>query len=461
MSHGIMVCDVPLYRDITKVNIHAYPASKLVCVDSVEKLELLAGIDQTYEFIITLAVLDKKDITERVIKIKEKFLPSVPLVIIGHHNTVKTNVGNVLSAYDQLSIVKYIIKQLNWTATDLMNRRIDDFIPVPLSLIAHSPHAIEDLYINPKTQIDEYTLAAKKGDLLKEMIKSWKEMDIYCVYISSKKRLTAISEVTKFAIEGSNIAIESNDEQMEKDAVNQNMEVFSETFSDLNQFEKLSEGAREQVGVLVQKTTILIGKILNRKGTVLNPNLKELINTFNKEDQSYIPQLSFLSMYISIQMMRSESWFNEAVEEKVRYLHFFNNLALFPLYKKHPNFPKTKNISLHYHNLSMKEQELYDWHPKISSNLMSSIPGVPLGLDQLILQHHGTINGDCKSSNINDEISLLSKYCCVAELFAEHILDSEGPLNQKLKEEIIEKMKKQITLRSYLKLMSLLEEIRI
>ncbi|MDH4468842.1 MAG: hypothetical protein QE271_12355 [Bacteriovoracaceae bacterium] len=461
MSHGIMVCDVPLYRDLTKVNVIAYLASKLVCVEKIEKLDMLLQLDQTYEFVITLAALDKVDVTKQVIAIKDQYLPNVPLVIIGHSADLINKLGNVLSPFDQISIVKFIANQLGWTPTDLMNKRIDQYIPIPVALIQYSPTALEDIYIKPKGQSDEYVLAVKSGDSFEIMKKNWLEMNLENVYISSIKRVTVITEITRLAVKKTREAIGSDSESMQLKVVGDNREILSESFSDLAQFEKLPVEIKAEMGVLAQETTVLINKILSRTSKVVNPALNDLVNTFKSEEKSYIPQLSFLSMYISLQLIKDEIWFHETVGEKIRYLHFFNNLGILPIYKKYPEFPKDKNILKYYQNLNAKEKELYRWHPKIISSLMAKIPGIPLGLDQLILQHHGNTTGDFDLSLIHEDVSLLAKYCYISELFAEFLLDSSSSIDEILKFEAIKYIRNRVTLRSYLKIVDGLEKIKI
>lgn len=462
MSHGIMICDVPLFRDITKVNVQAYLASKLVWVDSLTKFELLTSLDQTYEFVISLAVLDKTDITDKVIALKQKYLPRVPLIIIGHHEPKGENVGVIVSPYDQAEIIKYIIKQLKWTPTEYAQRKIDDYIPIPMSLINFSTYAIEDLYLlRPETQLNEYVLAASKGEELHDLIKTWIKLEITCLYVSKEKRLAAAAEITKIVISATDEAIKSNDVNKQQNALSKNTTYFAEIFEDPTQLENISTEVRQEIIHLAQKTNVLIDKVLVNLTQKPNVALNALITSFRSNEQSYIPQLSFLSTYVSLQMIKKESWHNEQIEEKVRYLHFFNNLILVSLYKKYPEYPKDKNIFYHYPKFTDKEKELYRWHPKLTANLVATLTGMPVGLDQLILQHHGNINGDLQNAILHDDLSLIAKYCFISELFSEYVLDVELPMSKENFQDIIDKIKNKITLRSYLKIINSLEGILI
>lgn len=462
MAHGIMICDVPLYRDLTKVNVHAYLASKLVWVDSLEKFELLISLDQTYEFIITLSVLGKADITERVIGLREKYIPRAPLIVIGHHDSKQTNIGSIQSPYDQKAIIKYIVTELKWTTTEYNSRNVDDYIPIPLTLIKYSTHAIEDLYlIKPDNKLNEYVLAASKGEDLTDLMKNWVKLEIVNLFVSKDKRLAAAAEITKHTIAATENAIASKDNSVMAKAHIQNAEFFADILNDPKQFGLLPLEAKQEISVLAQKTNGLIATMLNSVANSPNPTLSALLNAFKSQDQSYIPQFSFLSTYVCLQMIRKESWFNAAVEEKVRYIHFFNNLALVTLYKKYPAFPKEKNIYQHNANFGEREKEIYRWHARVSSNLISNIPGLPVGVDQIVLQHHGNIFGDYQNTNLHEDLSLLAKYCFISELFTEYFLDANLPANKINKAEIIQKVREKITFRSYLKIINTLENIVI
>lgn len=461
MSQGIMICDIALYRDLTKVNINAFLASKLNWVDSIAKLELMLSLDQTYEFIISLAALGNKDIVAQVIKIKEKFLPKAPVVFIGHCPQNGENVGSVPSPYHQAAIIKFIMNANKWNPTDFMNKKVDNYIPIPISLVQFATHAAEDIYLKPVLAVEEYILAAKKGEALEEMPKVWLKEEIVNVYFSSQNRLAAITEITKCAALASDDALKSNDDKLQKNALNQNTGILREVFSDVEQYEKLSAVAKQEIGNLAKKTEALVGKIITRINASANPTLNNLLSGFKSNDQSFIPQLSYLSMFVTLQMIKSETWFNETVEEKIRYIHLFNNISLLPLYKKYPDFPNTQNIVKNLAQMTPKEQELYNWHPKVSSNLVASLPGIPLGLDQFIMQHHGTLSGQYLENVASDELSVIAKYCFVAELFAEMMLASHEEINELQKNAIIQKIKEKFPNKSYIKIIANLEKIQI
>ena len=76
-----MLCDIPFYSDLTRVNIQAFLSSKLAIVDNFEKLETLLSIDQTYEFIIAFATIKNIDVTKKIYELKvSTYVPSIKII---------------------------------------------------------------------------------------------------------------------------------------------------------------------------------------------------------------------------------------------------------------------------------------------------------------------------------------------------------------------------------------------
>jgi hypothetical protein len=456
MSHGLMLCDIPFYSDLTKVNILAFLSSKMAVVDQIEKFETLLSIDQTYEFIIASSTLKNVEIAQKVHDIKNQYISKrIPLVIIGHTGSTWEDVGHVKGPYEQLEIVKYIIKKLGWTPTDLINKRVDPYIPIPISLFEISDTAIEDLYLASPKDDGTYVLAASKGNYIKELKRHWEGIKAPYLYISSQKRITAISELNNQAIKATQDAINSNDEVRQHKVVDTNMEVLAEQMEDHESFDKLPEEIKEKIGLLSKETNHLVDKVIMKSPIMIN----ELVKLFRNNEKGYLQQLSFLSIFVTLEMIRNESWFSEQIAEKVRYIHFFNNLVLIPVIKKYPDLPKIQSMMKHKLSLAPKEKEVIKWHPKIMASLVIKIPGLPLGLDQIIMQHHGNPHGDVDSPDLFEDISLLAKYVFISEHFVEQILCAEAPINNSLRDNIIRDFENKIKRRSYLKLVEHLKLI--
>ena len=365
--------------------------------------------------------------------------------------------GHIKSPFDQIEIIKYIVKTLGWTPNDLIHKRVDPYIPVPLTLFRLTDNAIEDLYLlSPKGE-GNYVLVAKKGDYIREIRKHWERIKANNLYINSQKRITAVNELNSQAIKATQEAIKSNNVALQNQVADTNMEIIADQMEDLEFFEKLPEELKEKVGILSKETNLLIDKVIHKSPVMIN----ELIKLFRSNDKGYIQQLSFLSTYFTLHMIKNESWFNDMIAEKVRYIHFFNNLVLIPLLKKYPELPKLQNLMKNKFALSNKEKEVIKWHPKIMASMIIKIPGLPLGLDQIIMQHHGNPHGDLDALDLFEDISLLAKYVFLSELFAEQILNSEMPIAEELKNNIIKDFELKIKRRSYVKIIEHLKTIPV
>ena len=135
-------------------------------------------------------------------------------------------------------------------------------------------------------------------------------------------------------------------------------------------------------------------------------------------------------------MIKSESWYSNQVHEKVCVLLFFHDVVLLPLYHRYKDLPEDEELLLSSTLISEKEKQLVLFHPKLIAQMLESIPGIPLGLDQLIMQHHGTLNGTIGKDTYVDEVSMLAKVVVISEAFVTELLKTKLPLTNIHKQSI-------------------------
>lgn len=456
MSHAILIADHPFLAETLKVNLQSYLTCKLVIIHDLNLLKQLLSIDQTYDFILSLTSLAKKDITKDVSKIHQEYLKNAPLIFFGHVDQLPGKSHVINNPFEVLGIIRLIAKELKWSAQDLINRPSSEYIPVSLRLIAETPTAIDNLYWKNDALAEPYVLVASNQENIADKIMTWRGQKITELYIKAENRLRAMSVLNKSLIQSMSAAIEKpeiEDVSMVQDAAT----VVSEYFSDPESVSQLPEQVRAELGKLAVKTSELVSE-LTRK---IPASLNKMIELFSKSPTNYIPRHSFLTTYFAIEMIKTESWYSNQVHEKVCVLLFFHDVILLPLYHRHKDLPEDEEQLLVSPLLSDKEKQLVQFHPKLVAQMLENIPGIPLGLDQLIMQHHGSLNGSLGKDSYVDEVSMLAKVVVISEAFVCELLKSKLPLTINQKDHIIKKLQQKFTKRSYLKLINFLEEFQI
>jgi len=456
MSHAILISDHQFLSETLKVNLQSYLSCKLVVIQDLALLKQLVTIDQTYDFILCLTSVVKKDITKDVAKICEQNLKQSPLIFLGHMSGPIINTHNLINPFDVIALIRLIAKELKWSAQDLINRPSSEYIPVSLRLLAETSQAIDDLYWKNDSLSDPYVLVASHQEGITDKIMTWRAQNITELYIKGQNRLRAMGVLNKSLMSSISAAIDKP--EMEDIAIVQDASVVvSEFFNDVESVSKLPEEVRTELGQLAIKTSELVSELTFKIPLTLN----KMVELFQKSPTNFIPKHSFLTTYFALEMIKSESWYSHQVNEKVCVLLFFHDVILLPLYHRHKDLPTEEEALLVSSLLSEKEKQLVQWHPKLIAQMLEHVPGIPLGLDQLIMQHHGTLNGSLAKDEIQDEVSMLAKVIVVAEAFVHELLRSQLPLSNQQKEIIISKLQKKFTKRSYAKLINFLKQFEI
>lgn len=456
MAHAILISDHDFLNDTMKVNLQSYLSCKIVIIKEVQRLRLLLEIDQTYDFILCLTSVAKRDVSKEVYKIKSELLPHCPLFFLGHLEKAIEGTFHLQNPFEVLSLVRTIAKELKWSAQDIIKWNTDAYIPVSMRLLKESKIAIDDLYWKTESSSDPFVLVANHQEDISNKLKSWDDQKIVQLYIRAENRLRAMSQLNATLITSIQSALEKPELQS-VDIVAESSQQISGLFTDPESVSNLPEEIRAEIGVIATKTSELVSSL-----TLKVPNsLNKIIQQFQKSPANFIPRHSFLTTYFALEMIKKETWYSSQVNEKVCMLLFFHDIILLPLYNKHKDLPEDETQILESKLLNDKEKQVVTWHASLIAQMMSSIPGIPVGLDQLVMQHHGTLNGSLNSDMLQEEVSLLAKVVIVAEAFVLEVLKAKLPLTNETKLEILKSLEKRFTKRSYFKLISSLEKIEV
>jgi response regulator RpfG family c-di-GMP phosphodiesterase len=453
---AILISDHPFLNDTLKVNLQSCLSCKVVIIKDTKAFEQLVTLDQTYDFVLSLANIANKNIAKEVYQIHQKYIKNSPLLFLGPMEIVPPEAIHILDPFEVLNIIRTVANKLGWTAKDLVKRVTPDYIAVPIGLLMESPVAITDLYWKTESENEPYALIANENDEIKSKFEEWTKNQIPELFIKAEKRLIAMSSLNQSLVKSIHATLK-NPQIEDIDKVQNAANMFSHYFNDPDSVELLSDTAKAKLGELAQDTAQLVGELTFK----VPPSLSAMIEMFKKSPLDFIPRHSFLSTYFALQMIKNESWYSRQVNEKICMLLFFHDIILLPLFQKHKNLPESEIELLTCNQLTEKEKDVVRWHPLIVAQMLAKIPGIPVGMDQLIMQHHGSLNGDSAVKDMHEDVSILAKVAMVAESFATELLKSKSPLTQEAKDAISKKLRDKYKKRSYSKLLVYLENIEI
>jgi len=193
-----------------------------------------------------------------------------------------------------------------------------------------------------------------------------------------------------------------------------------------------------------------------------SPKLKNILKLLTSNRASYLYSHSIIATFVSTHIVKNISWGGDSHVDKINFVFFFHDMFLAPIYSKHPEL-KYEEEALFSKKLNDEEKETILNHAKLASEALASYPRLPLGADQIILQHHGMTNGQGFAMNFKDDISPLAKVMIIAEAFTEELLKTlEDTSEEKLtKKDIIKAMHARFPRHTYKKIIETLSEIKI
>lgn len=457
MAHGILISDHDFLNDLIEVNLRAFLSCKLAVIKKLEKFKVLIEIDPTYDLIICMTTLENKDIVKAISHACNEYLPKAYVIFIGHHNENLSSRSHhsFRNHHDVMGLVRLCSELLKMEIDAAPKMTEADFFPIPLSLIAKLKKANQDYWKDNHDQ-QEFIKLAVSGEPIESKIKLWEQNKVTVIYVKKEDKHSAITlmttdlqkELNGYANDpnppSAEEVLNSQDSLLDKAGL-----VFSSIFKDGDSLAGLNFETKEAL----TSTAMATEKMISGLAKTLPQNLNKLILIFQNAKMSYVQRHTLLTSFLCLEMGRKESWFSTQVFATINLMVFFHDIVLTTIYIKYPHAPESEFDLLNIEGLSENEKNLIKWHPKVVSEMLGKLPGLPIGLDQLILQHHGTISGQIATTAPQEEIAPLSKLLYVAEKVAKVFLDSKIPLSEAERVQALSKIHTELVRKSYQKLL--------
>jgi HD-GYP domain-containing protein (c-di-GMP phosphodiesterase class II) len=179
----------------------------------------------------------------------------------------------------------------------------------------------------------------------------------------------------------------------------------------------ISLGITEETVKLAQKSMETM-----KNNVKMNPNLSKLMNKLLANKTSYLFTHTQILSYIGLHIVQNIDWGNPEQEEKICFIAFFHDIAL----EKDEHAVIKSQLQLKEANLNKADKSLVERHAQISAELVYKFPHAPMGADQIIRQHHGSLNGVGFSDHFGNNVSPMSIVFIVSEEFTRIVLKYGG-----------------------------------
>lgn len=428
-------------ESIYSLNLRTYVG---VEVFTKKRAQFALNLDISFFQNISLIILRHKIGQENSFEIIQNFLQekelSIPLLIIGEASTEEEKIKFVKNPLDLKSILKFSGLLLNVTAQDMVKLIVPDYFSIPINYFSHLEKSAVDIFEQNLNDENDFNLKIRANDKFdSKIIKSYIASGVAELFVKKLDRLRFVNGVTEGAL-----SLLSLKDLEEDDRIIQ-----IETSQDelRNQLETM--GITDEAIEIAQKT------IKNLTSTVQKyPRLASLMRRMLINKSSYLYKHTQIITYVGQHILHHIDWGTNEQKEKFAFIALFHDITL----KTDAQVMIKSERELKLSKISEEEKDLVKKHAQLSAAIVSRYPRAPMGADQIIRQHHGSLNGIGFSETFGANISPLSIIFIIAEDFTDALIEEEGNINI---ERILEDMRSRYTTQRFIKLINLLEKITL
>jgi len=459
MTQILLASENELLSKLYTTNLEVYLASKVTVVSSsdhaLEKLKL----NPQYDLILLLDINSQSSqlLFKSIIEVLKQDDLIIPIISIGkkesldHSDDIELpSVTFIEGSYTLQTIIRASAKILNITAKDMVMVQVPAYYPFDLNFFKYNKHAPVSLYVQVKKNYDhaDFIRFANKGDVITEMIERLDGDGTQYIYVQSKERLKVVDLVS---LELTNLI--KNAHGLDLSDKNKVLEQGFDFF--ISQF--FGPETSKEILELGKECTKLVDDIVND-----SPDLKSLMKLFVSNKANYIYKHSMIAAYVAGHLIRNVPWGGSTHVEKINFVMFFHDIYLVPIFHRLPHLKSEEDL-LFNNELSAKEKDIVLNHAKLSAELVVTMKKCPMGVDILIKQHHGMVQGMGFAIDYKDDISPLAKIIIIAEHFVEE-LEAGFDGNKKASDlliDILEKLNTKFKKSTYKKIIQHLETIKL
>ena len=197
----------------------------------------------------------------------------------------------------------------------------------------------------------------------------------------------------------------------------------------------------------IDSMNVIIGQV---------PTLKALLSNLEASQSSFRYKHCLLGNFLCFHIVSKMEWGTQDQSSKLSMVAFFHDIALNEdsLCEIHSDF------ELDNADFSDKQKQTVEKHALQAAKLLQQFPDLPLGVDLIIKQHHGTRSGIGLSMN-TQSISPLALVFIVAELWAHKILNSLKAGDVISKDAAISQLKQRFSQPVFRKVIDSLDRVEI
>lgn len=440
MSLTLLVENNPRIESFYMLNLATWLGLEVVTKKKAEfAIKFLETDAHDIKLIIVRAMIDKEESAQKILEfVKSKNL-NIPIIEIGPGKEVPGCFAHVPNSLQLKILIQSAAKALNITAKDMSQKIVPDHFPIPINYFKVIGRAVCPVYSqDPEDPLKFVQRINKLQEFDEKLIHSFIEEGVTHLYVNKLDRLEFVNNVTSELMSKLSRNEISADEEMS--AADKSMELLSKKLLTIGMNEETIKLAHKNMNVMA-------------KNVKMFPKMAKLLERLLSNRSSYLFKHTQILTYVGLHIVKNIDWGTQEQQDKICFIAFFHDIVL-----ENDDQGKIKsNLELKKSELTQEHKTLVEKHAQLAAEFVTKFPHAPMGADQIIRQHHGTLNGIGFSEHYGNNVSPMAIVFIVAEEFTRIILKREtGPFDR---QEMIRELKEEFPTSRFQKVVELLQTI--
>lgn len=406
----ILVDSSSTSRKLFSQNIELFTGAKVhTMANADEVIDQINRKDNPTEFHLIISdnmVGDENTILKIFYTVNSQKL-GIPIILLGKNPKVAADVTEI-DKERWREVVKAAGKLMEVTAEDMAELEVPDYYPLSLYGVLFNFKTSHTIYL--KNSSSEYTIWKKPGEnISKSEVRELLFQGYRKLYLSKLIRLEFI--------EGLSINILHSLKSSDLSAI-EKLNATSVAFDMTTQ--KLIESGFSKESLEQSKS--VINAIVSV--TASSDGLDVFLDILTEGNESYLYRHTMMICAVAQGCLTHLEWGNKNQIVCVCYAAFFHDLTI-----PEDHLCRVQSLEeLNSSKLSTTDLDRIDKHALRASEIVKDFSQVPIGVDQIILQHHGSLNGVgiSKERSLDNRLSPLAIVFIVVEEFVSQLIKKEG-----------------------------------
>lgn len=442
MLHKILqlepLINLALYRS---VYLETYIGAEVLSASSVEEaISILKDNAEQIDYIICREPVRDESWVQKVIQHMVDIELEKPVLVLGEIETERPSVKYLVDGHNIKYVIRTLAKDLNVTAKQMVSLDVPDYYPVSIHLFTGLVDNICDVFQKLGEDYYEMVKDADHAFTLPEL-QGLRDGGIDTLYIPADQRLNFVNSLNEQLIKKLSDKKLSTKEKM----------ILSSKVQEI-----VHENIRE-IGVTDETAKLALAGMDCMNNMVEDiPTLKALLMNLEAAQTSFRYTHCLLTNFLCFHIVSKMEWGNQDQSSKLSLVSFFHDIALNAdeLCQIHSDY------ELEQADLPEKQHQIVEKHALQAAKLLQQFPEMPLGVDLIIKQHHGTRSGIGLTMN-TQSISPLALVFIVAEEWTHKVLMAQKEGVELARDNAIGHLKRKFNKSVFKKVITSLDKLEI